>query len=166
MRLRRKATVALVALLLAAGWLMAEVRTKSELTVQMREIGKELKCQCGCSYTVADCNMLYCHFRDPVNQDIEEGLKAGLTGPQIVSKLLAKYGEELRTAPKAEGFGAVGWAMPFAALALGLLAAPFVVRHWRKNQEAAASAEAGADIDEATIAAYEKEIERDLAKDS
>ena len=165
MPLKRKAAGALIVLLLAAGWLVAEVRTTSELTMQMREIGKQLKCQCGCSYTVADCNMLYCHFRDPVNQDIEEGLKAGLDAPEIISKLFAKYGEELRSAPKAEGFGAVGWAMPFVALALGLLAAPFVVRRWRKNQDA--DEEGGAvEIDEATIDAFEKEIERDLAKDS
>lgn len=165
MQLKHKGAAVLIALLLAAGWLAAEVRTTSELTIQMREIGKELKCQCGCAYTVADCNMLYCHFRDPVNQDIEEGLKAGLDAPQIISKLFAKYGEVLRSAPKAEGFGAIGWAMPFVALALGLIAAPFVVRRWRRNQ--AAVEEAGAlDIDEATIDAFEKEIERDLAKDA
>jgi len=162
---RPKIAAALAVLLLAAGWLTAEVRTTSELTMQMREIGKELKCQCGCAYTVADCNMLYCHFRDPVNQDIEAGLKAGLDAPEIVSKLLAKYGEELRSAPKAEGFGAVGWAMPFVALALGLLAAPFVVRRWRRNQ-VAASPSGSAEIDPATLDALEKEIERDLAKDS
>ena len=165
MRLRAKLAGALVALLVAGGWLVAEVRTTSELTIQMREIGKELKCQCGCAYTVADCNMLYCHFRDPVNQDIEAGLKAGLDGPAIISKLFAKYGEVLRSAPKAEGFGAIGWAMPFVALALGLLAAPCVVRHWRNNQAAVESA-SETPIDQATIDAFEKEIERDLAKDA
>ncbi len=165
MRRRPAIAAALAVLLLAAGWLAAEVRTTSELTIQMRDIGKELKCQCGCAYTVADCNMLYCHFRDPVNQDIEAGIKAGLSKPEIVSKLLAKYGEELRSAPKVEGFGAVGWAMPFVALALGLLAAPFVVRRWRRNQAVAASSSQVA-IDPDTLDALEKEIERDLAKDS
>lgn len=164
MQPRLRILAALTVLLAAASWLAAEVRTTSELTMQMREIGKELKCQCGCAYTVADCNMLYCHFRDPVNQDIEEGLLAGLSAPDIISKLFAKYGEELRSAPKVEGFGAVGWAMPFAALALGLLAAPFVVRRWRRREGVAA--EGRMDIDEATLDALEKEIERDLAKDA
>lgn len=162
--LRRAKLSALLALIVfGAGWLAAEIKTTDAITLQVREIGKGLKCQCGCSYTVADCNMLYCHFRDPVNQEIETGIKAGLTPPQIVSKLMAEYGDVLRTAPKVEGFGAVGWAMPFAMLALGLLIAPFVVRRWRKNQIEQGPAVA---IDEATIEAYEKEIERDLAKDS
>ena len=163
MQRRAKLAASLAVLLLGAGWLAAEVKTTDQLTIQIREIGKGLKCQCGCSYTVADCNMLYCHFRDPVNQDIEEGIKAGLSSEQIVSKLLAEYGEALRTQPKAEGFGAVGWAMPFAALALGFVIAPFVVRRWRKNQK---EQEPVAELDEATIRAYEKEIERDLAKDA
>ena len=145
-----------------AGLLVADVKTTDPVTVKVREIGKELKCQCGCAYTVADCNMLYCHFRDPVNEDLAELVKAGLSDGDILSKIYAKYGEMLRTEPVAVGFGAVGWVMPFAALALGLIIAPFVVKRMKSSQPAMAGAKA-VKVDEETVRHYEAQIEKDLA---
>ncbi len=162
-RARKQAVLAGVALSLAlTGFLAAEVKTTDPTAVRVREVGKTLKCQCGCAYTVADCNMLYCHFRDPVNEDIAEGVLAGLTDPQIFSKIYAKYGETLRTEPIAVGFGAVGWVMPFAALAMGLIIAPFVVKRWRKNQLQAEAAP-HVKVDESAVRRYEAQIEKDLA---
>ncbi|MEZ5392916.1 MAG: hypothetical protein R2724_08575 [Bryobacterales bacterium] len=77
--------------------------------------------------------MLYCHFRDPVNQDIREAVVAGLSTPDILSKIYAKYGEMLRTEPVAVGLGRrLGNA--FRCSPLGLVIAPFVVKRWRANQ--------------------------------
>ena len=73
--------------------------------------------------------------------------------------MIAKYGSELRNAPRAEGFGLFGWAMPFAALAAGLIAAPIFVRRWRAQQ---AAAPAAAPIDEKVLSRYRDEIDRDL----
>ena len=153
----------MVVCLTAAGF--AEVKTTDPTTAKVREIGKDLKCQCSCAYTVSDCNMLYCHFRDPVNQEIREGIEAGLSTPDILSKIYAKYGEALRTEPVAVGFGALGWVMPFAALALGLLIAPFVVKRWRENQLAAETASAPVKLDASAVRRYEAEIEKDLAEE-
>ena|GEM_PF-519223 len=141
-----------------------EIKTTDPKTMQIREIGKELKCQCGCAYTVADCNMLYCHFRDPVNMDIAEMLDAGMSPGAIVNALFDKYGAELRSEPLTEGFGAVGWVMPFVVLALGLIAAPFVVQRWRKNQLAAEAAAPAGAVDPETMKRLEAEIERDLSQ--
>ena len=162
--MRRKLSLAVLALSLAAGLVYAEVKTTDPKTLQVREIGKELKCQCGCPYTVADCNMLYCHFRDPVNQEIGDMLDAGMAPTAILASLVEKYGTDLRTEPLAEGFGAVGWVMPFAALALGFIIAPFVVRRWRRNQEAAEREAPAPKTDPETIKRLEAEIERDLAQ--
>ena len=153
----------MVAVLALAAVGLAEVKTTDPVTLKVREIGKDLRCQCGCAYTVADCNMLYCHFRDPVNEDIRAGLDAGLSTPDILSKLYAKYGNVLRTEPVGVGFGAVGWVMPFVALALGLIIAPFVVRRWRANQLAAETAGAPAKVDQSAVRRYEAQIEKDLA---
>ena len=148
-----------------AGLLVAEVKTTDPVTIKVREIGKGLKCQCGCAYTVADCNMLYCHFRDPVNEDLAELVKAGLADGDILSKIYAKYGDVLRTEPVAVGFGAVGWVMPFVALALGLIAAPFVVKRLKAHQPAATAGAARVKVDEAAVRHYEAQIEKDLADD-
>lgn len=163
-RVANRFLIGFVAAGLAVGGLLtAQVKTSDPKTMQIREIGKELKCQCGCAYTVADCNMLYCHFRDPVNMDISEMLDSGMGPGAILNALLTKYGKELSTEPPPEGFGAVGWVMPFVMLALGLLAAPFVVQRWRKNQITADAAGVGT-VDPETMKRLEAEIERDLSQ--
>ena len=48
--------------------------------------------------------------------------------------MIAKFGSELRTEPLPHGFGLFGWAMPFAALAVGLVIVPFVVRRWKQHR--------------------------------
>jgi len=140
------------------------VTTGDEMFLRMREVGDKLRCQCAsqCSYTVASCNMLRCSFRETVNPDIREALQAGLAPDAIVEKMIAKYGAELRTEPLPEGFGLFGWAMPFVALAVGLVIVPFVVLRWKKQQRPAAPEPRP--IDEQVLAEYEAAIERDLAE--
>jgi cytochrome c-type biogenesis protein CcmH/NrfF len=146
------------------GLLAAEVKTTDEMTRHIREVGLKLHCTCGCSMTVADCNMLYCHGRDPIVLDMEKMFTAGMTPDAVFSKIVAEYGDTIRVQPLAVGFGAVGWVMPFAALALGLMIAPFVVRRWRQNQLAAeAASPAPAKIDPSAVSRYEAQIEKDLA---
>ncbi len=127
----------------------------------VRAVGEQLKCQCEaqCSYTITGCNMMGCSFRAMMLPEIRAGVDAGLSTQENLESLIAKYGSELRNAPRAEGFGLFGWAMPFAALAAGLIAAPIVVRRWRAQQ---AAAPAAAPIDEKVLARYRDEIDRDL----
>jgi len=127
----------------------------------VRAVGEQLKCQCEahCSYTITGCNMMGCSFRAKMLPEIREGVDAGLSTQENLESLIAKYGSELRNAPRAEGFGLFGWAMPFAALAAGLIATPFVVRHWRAQQ---AAAPANVPIDEKLLSRYQDEIEQDL----
>lgn len=127
----------------------------------IRAVGEQLKCQCEahCSYTITGCNMMGCSFRAKMLPEIRAGVDAGLSTQENLESLIAKYGSELRNAPRAEGFGLFGWAMPFVALAFGLIAAPIVVRRWRAQQAAAPGA---APIDEKVLSRYRDEIERDL----
>jgi cytochrome c-type biogenesis protein CcmH/NrfF len=149
-----------LAVALASG---QQTTTGDEMYLQVRAVGEHLKCQCGsqCSYTVASCNMLHCSFRDEVNPQIKEGLQAGLSADQVVEKLIAKYGSALRNAPRPEGFGLFGWAMPFVALLIGFIIAPFVVWSWIKKQRAVAATVP--QVDDRTLARYQREIDRDLA---
>lgn len=136
------------------------VTTGDEMYAKMRAVGEKLKCQCGCSYTVAHCNMLNCSFREQVNPEIKTGIEAGLSEQTIIENLIAKYGPGLRTAPRTKGFGLVGWAMPFVALLIGLIVAPVVVARWKKRQQAAPAAP----VNEKLVARYRDQIEKDLAK--
>lgn len=166
MKLWRKVSVAVLsAWLLGSSGLPGEVKTMDPITAEWRRLGHSLKCPCGaCAYSVTECNMMFCHGKEPVVEDMKELLAAGLSGEEVMSKILAKYGDEIRNTPEVEGFGAVGWAMPFAALAVGFIAAPFVVRRWRRKS-VAAHATAPPPVDPETLERFEAEIEKDLERD-
>lgn len=151
----------LVLVLAAAAPAQTVAEAGSEAYLKSREIAHQLKCQCSCSYTIADCNMLHCSFRESVTPDIKEAVAAGLPAATIVENLIAKYGSQLRTAPRAEGFGLFGWAMPFVAILLGLIAAPILIWRWKTKFD---QRPAPAPADKADMARYQEEIERDLAK--
>jgi cytochrome c-type biogenesis protein CcmH/NrfF len=144
--------------------LVGQVRSADPLDAEAYEIGKRLQCQCGCGSTVADCNMLYCHFGEPVRDEIREGVVAGLAPEVIIDQLVAEYGTIILGEPSADGFGAVGWTMPFVAILAGLAAVPFVIRRWRKNQLAAeAAAPPAVALDDEALNRLKAQIDRDLA---
>lgn len=163
----RKASLLLLLAALAASAAVAQtVTTGDEMFLRMREVGGKLRCQCegpgGCSYTVADCNMLRCSFREKVNPEIRKALTAGVAPEAVVEQMIAKFGSELRTEPLPQGFGLFGWAMPFAVLALGLVIVPFVVRRWKQRERAAGPVRRP--LNERVVSEYEAAIERDLAE--
>ena len=108
---------------------------------KLREVGDRVSCQCSCAYTVGSCNMLNCHFRDPIMQEISAGLEAGRSEDEILEAVYAKYGSETRVEPRNEGFGRVGWIAPFASLLAGLALIPLVVRRWRRGTAARSRAD-------------------------
>ncbi len=144
--------------------LVGQVRSTDPVDAEAYAIGKKLQCQCGCGSTVADCNMLYCHFGEPVRREIREGVVAGLEPEVIIDQLVAKYGKIILGEPASDGFGAVGWTMPFVTILTGLAIVPFVIRRWRKNQIAAdAAAAPQAAVDEEVLNRFKAQIDRDLA---
>lgn len=157
MRLLLKVSLLLAALFSLAA--AAKVTTGDEHYKEFRAVGEKLKCQCSCAYTIASCNMLNCHYREQVKPEIMAQIEAGIPADQIIRSIIEKYGTELMTAPRTRGFGLFGWAMPFVALLLGLIIAPFFVRKWRA-QHAAAAAEAK--VDDAALAKFRSQIEKDL----
>lgn len=146
--------------------LIGQVRSTDPIDAEVYAIGKKLMCQCGCGSTVADCNMPFCHFSEPVRAEIREGVVAGLAPEEILDKLVAQYGAIILGEPPTEGFGALGWTMPFVAILAGLAIVPFVISRWRKNQLAAeAAAPAPTALDEGALKRFQAEIDRDLASE-
>lgn len=158
MRLLLKVSLLLAAVLSLAA--AARVTTGDEHYMEFRAVGEKLKCQCGCAYTIASCNMLHCSYRETVKPEIMKQIEAGVPTEQIIRSIIEKFGTELMTAPRTRGFGLFGWAMPFVALLLGLIAAPFVVKRWRAQHAEAVAA--SAKVDDATLAKFRSQIEKDL----
>lgn len=141
--------------LLAVALSAQTVTTGDPMHARVRDIGERLKCQCPCPYKVGSCNMLHCESKEEIEGQITTYLKAGLSEDVIFEKLKAKYGTQVLNAPPAQGFNLVGWIMPFAALALGLLVIRYVLARWRKPRPAPAAA--------APVGRFHDEIEKELA---
>ncbi len=142
--------------LLALGLSAQTVSTGDPMHLRLRAIGEKLKCQCSCPYTVGSCNMLHCHSKEEIDEQVKADLNAGLGEDAILNKLKAKYGTIILNAPPAQGFNLVGWIMPFAALLLGLLVIRYFLVRWRKPRPAPAAS--GAPVER-----FHDEIEKELA---
>lgn len=71
-----------------------------------------------------------------LKERISERLAAGESSTQIVDSLIGTFGEEIRAAPKAEGFGAVAWMAPFFFLFVGsTLTLVWLKKRQRKDEE-------------------------------
>ena len=100
----------------AVALLAASSAWADDMYLKVRAIGNHIECTCGCSSTISTCNMVGCHIRVPINEEIEAGIEAGRSQEDILAAVYEKYGEEMRVEPRREGFGIVGWAMPFVSL--------------------------------------------------
>ncbi len=127
----------------------------------LRQVGDRVKCQCssGCSYTVGSCNMLGCHFRGPVLEDIRLGLEDGKPDEEVLEAVYDKYGSETRVEPRNEGFGMVGWFAPFVSLLAGLSVIFWVIRRWRRTTLTSSRADS---VPEEVVDRFRSRIEEDL----
>jgi cytochrome c-type biogenesis protein CcmH len=128
---------------------------------EVRRLGDQLKCLCGCGSTVTSCNMLHCHFSDPARAKLLTMVNAGMSDQAIIDAFVKENGTLILMKPPAQGFNLLGWVMPFIALSLGAVFVWWVIRRFRKPVPAVAG---GPQIDELELARYRERIERDLEK--
>jgi len=126
---RAGATVALLAML--AGWIAPAVAVAVESAAgrkdPARAITSQLICPCSCGEILSGCT---CDTGKAMQGFVTDALKGGKGHDEIVASLVAKYGEVIRGAPKAEGFNLIVWIAPFVATVIGFIIAAFVLRRW------------------------------------
>jgi cytochrome c-type biogenesis protein CcmH len=126
----------------------------------MRRVGSKLACLCGgCKNTVADCQMLECHYSKPARERIAELQAAGRSDAEIIDEFIQKNGKQALAVPPAEGFNLLAWVMPFVAIAAGLCMIWLFIQRFRKPLAASHAL-----ADTATLSHYQAQIERDLKK--
>ena len=69
-------------------------------TEAVRRVGSRLACLCGCKSTVADCQMLECHYASPARKRIAELQAAGWSDDDIVADFVQKTGKQARPGVK------------------------------------------------------------------
>ena len=126
---------------------------------RVRRVGDRLMCLCGCGATVTSCNMLGCSHAKPARARIFTMVSAGMSDAAILDTFVQENGLQILVRPPAEGFNLLGYVMPFVGIALGLVFVWFVIKRFRKP---APAPEGGPAIDDATLAGYQAQIEKDL----
>ena len=127
---------------------------------QVREIGHQLACYCGCSgLTVSDCT---CGTADQIRVKIRAQLDSGLSSQEVVDAWVAERGEEILAVPTREGFNLVGWTLPFVVTALGLIIlSALLLRRRRRFEETPLSSEADSEAERSYLERIERDV-RDL----
>jgi len=115
-KLRRRSRL-LAPLLLGAAVMRGAVPLTND---RVRKLGQSLKCKCGCGASITDCNMINCHFSDPVRLKLLAMIDAGgKSDKEIIDAIAAEYGRDILLNPPTEGFYALSWTMPYIGLAAG-----------------------------------------------
>src|SRR5690349_18467400 len=137
----------------------AIAQTASEKpSMDVRRVGSHIACQCGgCKDSVATCSMLECHFSKPAKEKIAQMLGVGMSDDQIVQSFIREYGAGIYLAPP----NALGWIVPYASVAAGMIVIWLFLKKYRKPKPIAEIGEI--EIDDPALAKYKDQIEKDLA---
>jgi cytochrome c-type biogenesis protein CcmH len=126
------AALALLALLAA---LPALAQTPS--VDEVNSVAKKLSCPTCTGINVADCPTETCaQWRSQIGQMLAEGKSE----PEILDYFSSRYGDQVLQVPPTRGFFVWVWALPVAAIAIGLVWLAFRMRGWVR-QPAAVPAE-------------------------
>jgi cytochrome c-type biogenesis protein CcmH/NrfF len=156
-KLRRRSRL-LAPLLLGAAVVQAAVPLTNE---RVRKLGQQLKCKCGCNASITDCNMINCHFSDPVRLKLLAMIdQGGKSDGEIIEAIASEYGRDILLNPPSEGFYALGWTMPYIGLAAGAGALGLVLKSYLKKRPAAdaPAAPASPELDR-----YRERIDKELS---
>jgi cytochrome c-type biogenesis protein CcmH len=95
-----------------------------------------------------------------LKQEVRGMIASGESREEIITKLAAKYGEDIRAMPSASGFGMLAWALPGVFLLLGSVAIGF----WLKRNAAPQQSDSSGGekvLDEATRRKIEAAVDGD-----
>lgn len=99
---------------------------------------KAILCDCGCHpQSVKDCA---CGRAAEMRDEIGALIAQGQTGSSVIATYVARNGEQILVAPKAEGFNLIAWVGPVAALFVAAAILVAVLTRGRSKPPAAAAA--------------------------
>ncbi len=105
-----------------------EMLADPALEARARNLSKELRCMVCQNQSIDDSEAPLAH---DLRVLVRERLQAGDSDTQVISFLVARYGEFVLLRPQLAWHTAVLWGLPPAALLVGIVAVLFVVRRRR-----------------------------------
>ena len=127
---------ALLLLLVASAAGAAPSSRVNEETV--REIASQLRCVVCQNLSIADSPS---EMANQMRGIIRERLAAGENPEQVVAYFVDKYGEWILLLTRREGFNLLVWTLPFAGIAVGLLAVAILIVRWSRRARPAVADE-------------------------
>ena len=119
---------------------------------EVKKASEPFVCQCRCNHQLSACDMFGCGSAIPLREEIQGHLKQGKSQQQIVDAFVAKYGQNILSAPPKSA-----WVTPFAVLSCGLILVFFVIKAWTQRKPKLAAAPAAVMPD-----AYRDRLEKEL----
>jgi cytochrome c-type biogenesis protein CcmH len=114
---------------------------------RFKRLEQRMQCTCGCTLDIYTCRTtdFTCEYSPRLHKEVLALGEQGRTDPEIMEAFVAKYGEKILMAPKAQGFNLAGYVVPGILIALiGALVTWVIMRRMRRSAEPAlAGAPAG-----------------------
>jgi cytochrome c-type biogenesis protein CcmH len=167
MERRHQLLIALaVAAFVAAIWSFVLLHNPVQQTLDQRvqNVASQLKCPVCQGESVASSQAtIALQMRGVIRQQLQDGRSE----QEVIQYFQASYGDSIMWSPPWQGFTLLAWLVPIALLLGGAILLFFVLREWRSLPPGGAIAGDAelAQIDEAELAAYRAELERELAED-
>ena len=124
---------------------------------RIRTLSGNFICICTCNQLLSACNHFHCPSSGPMFAELGKLVDEGKSDDDIKSYFVEKYGAAVLAAPPASGFNLAAWVMPFAALAIGAVAAIHFLHRFRARWAGTAST----NID---LTRYRDKIEAELKR--
>ena len=67
-----------------------------------------------------------------MREQIEQQIRGGKTGAQVIADYVAHYGESIRIVPKAQGFNLLAWIGPGLGFLGGGVGLALLLRRWKR----------------------------------
>ena len=120
---------------------------------EVKKASEPFVCQCRCNHQLSACDMFGCGSAIPLREEIQGHLKQGKTQQQIIDAFVAKYGQNILSAPPKSA-----WVTPFAVLSCGLILVFFVIKAWTQRKPKLAAVSSAASMPDAYRDRMEKEL--------
>jgi cytochrome c-type biogenesis protein CcmH len=122
----------------------------------VNRVAKQLYCPV-CPNTPLDvCETKAC---EDWRAQIRDQLAEGWTDQQVIDYFVAQYGERVLAEPQRKGFTSLVWFLPLIAVLVGLGVVYEILRNWRKQKPALATAGPAPNIPEAIRQRIERELQ-------
>lgn len=127
--MRTAAIIQILLVLHVIGWLPAVGMAE---TPSVEDITSTLKCQCGCTMIVAECN---CEEAAKITSEVRTLVQQGNSRKEVISELKSRYGREILATPEKSGFDLSLWILPGIGVITGGLLIYLIISRNKMSEE-------------------------------